>query len=296
MMTSHPAPEPAAVDPAAVERFLEDAFAENYQLLKVESGRGLSPEGRRFAWNQVRLYWLKLAGIAQTVTDTEVRLTLPNQRTPRGRPYAIDGIVDIVRGEGYTVMYDIKSYEADSIRRDEALYRLCKEQLDVYAHIWQTLRREVLRETAIIATRFPKKVADALADPDPGRLAWALAQWAPIVDMEFDPSHVHDTIAEFGRVVDRIEDEPFAPRSLEDLERREGGTRQRFANSVCRNCDARFSCASYRQWALRDSSHIDEGTRRYFEDIAPDDEIDDLRTANLEATPEARELTEDFLT
>ncbi|MCR4415687.1 MAG: porin, partial [Thermoguttaceae bacterium] len=34
--------------------------------------------------------------ITERVTDTEVRLSLPQQRTPKGRVFAIEGIVDIV--------------------------------------------------------------------------------------------------------------------------------------------------------------------------------------------------------
>ncbi|NLE75136.1 MAG: PD-(D/E)XK nuclease family protein [Chloroflexi bacterium] len=281
---------PQALD-AEIEEFLERSFDDNYQRLLGETGRGLSPDGRQFARQQVLLYWRKLSEVARTITDTEVRLTLPNQRTPQGRPYAIEGIVDIVREEGYTVLYDIKSLDADHIRQLKEWY---EKQLNVYAYIWQTLRRERLNQTAIIATSFPTKVAEALASGDAGHLAYALAQWNPIIPLDFHPSRVGETIAEFGAAVDAIEEGRFAPRPVEDLSLQEGPGGQQFATAVCRNCDARFSCASYRQWALGSTSRVERDLRRHFEDTGDDADQEAWRTANLEATPTAADLLGDF--
>ncbi|MBC8446568.1 MAG: PD-(D/E)XK nuclease family protein [Chloroflexi bacterium] len=275
-----------------IEEFLQRSFADNYERLKTEEGRGLSPDGRQFAWNQVQLYWRKLSEVARTITDTEVRLTLPNQRTPQGRGYAIEGVVDIVREEGYTVMYDIKSQDADRIRQHPENY---EKQLNVYAYIWQTLRGEPLQQTAIIATTFPPNVARALESGDEGHLAYALAQWNPIIPLEFNPARVEETVGEFGAVVDAIEGGCFAPRDVQHLDLREGPRGDRFATAVCRNCDARFSCASYRQWALGSTSHIERAVRRYFEDFGGDEEQDAWRTANLEATPPEADLQFDFV-
>jgi hypothetical protein len=275
-----------------IEEFLKRSFEDNYERLKTETGRGLSPDGREFARRQVLLYWRKLSDVARTITDTEVRLTLPNQRTPRGRGYAIEGIVDIVREEGYTVMYDIKSVDADNIRHIIDLYQ---KQLNVYAYIWQTLRGEPLRETAIIATSFPDRVREAWESDDEGHLAYALAQWNPIIPLDFNPERVGETVEEFGAVVDAIEEGCFAARDVEYLDVREGARGERFATAVCRNCDARFSCPSYREWALSSSSHIERAVQRYFEDFGPDEEQESWRTANLEATPPDEDLRDDFL-
>ena len=271
--------------------FLERSFAENYERLRIEEGRGLSPDGRLYAWRQVQLYWRKLSDVARTITDTEVRLTLPDQESPQGRSYAIEGIVDIVREHGYTVMYDIKSLEAEHIRMHAATY---EKQLNVYAHIWQSLRGEPLQQTAIIATGFPQAVARALEANDEGYLAYALAQWNPLVPLDFDPDRVADTVAEFGDVVDAIEDGRFVARPVEHLDLREGPRGDRFATAVCRNCDARFSCASYREWALGSSSHIERDVRQYLEDYGGDEDLDSWRTANLEVTPDGDELVKEW--
>jgi len=269
-----------------VEDFLDQVFEENYQALRLEAGRALAPNIKQAARQQVALYWRKLRGIAESVTDTEVRLILPNQHSPHGRSYAIEGVVDIVREEGYTVMYDIKSLDADYVRANKDWF---ERQLNVYAHIWQNLRGEALKQTAIIATAYPETVERALDSGDEGYLAYAMAQWNPIVQLDFDASHVDETIEEFGQVVDKSEEGDFAPPPPEHLDARQGATQKRFATGVCRNCEARFSCSSYRQWASGPGRRGTQLMREYF----VDDEH--WREVNLEETPQRDALFRDFL-
>ena len=73
--------------PSMTERDLKDMFEQNFEHLRAENGHSLSPEVREAAWQQVRLYWSRLRHIAEAVTDTEVELSLPNQKTPKGRPF-----------------------------------------------------------------------------------------------------------------------------------------------------------------------------------------------------------------
>jgi hypothetical protein len=75
--------------------------------------------------------------VTENVTDTEVPLVLPNQKAPKGRHYNIEDVVDILRELGRTVMYDIKTQDAEYVRENRDLY---EKQLNVYAHIWQELR------------------------------------------------------------------------------------------------------------------------------------------------------------
>jgi hypothetical protein len=125
-----------AEDPFAdIEAFIRQVFEENFELLAAESGHVISAESRAAALQQVLLYWRKLRHVAERVTDTEVHLTLPGQRSPRGREYSIEGVVDIVREDDRVVMYDIKTHEADYVRANLDLYR---QQLNVYAHIWRS--------------------------------------------------------------------------------------------------------------------------------------------------------------
>jgi hypothetical protein len=285
-------------DPAyelELEAYIRQVFEQNYEELRLDSGHAISPDVKRTALNQVLLYWRVLRDIAENVTDTEVRLSLPGQETPRGRDYTIEGVVDILREEDRTVMYDIKTHNADYVRANIGLY---EQQLNVYAHIWKELRKQRLDEMAVIATDFPDAVRDALADENDDELAYALSQWQPLVPIEFDPRRLEETVKEFGQVVDAIEDGRFVPPPLEKLQKHMPGMRNiRFGTHVCRNCDARFSCVSYRQYAwLGGKQTADRAIMQYLQEALTDAEQESWRSANLEVALDANTLNTDFTT
>jgi hypothetical protein len=233
--------------PSVTESELKDMFERNFEALRAENGHSLSPQVREAAWQQVRLYWVRLRHIAEAVTDTEVELSLPNQKTPKGHPFCIEGIVDIVREDERVTMYDIKTHDLDFVRSNCEFYQ---DQLNIYAHIWQQLRGQRLDDAAIIATPPPDKVLGALRTGDPARIEAALSEWDPIVPIHFDAAKMQKTVVQFAQAVDAIEDHKFTPPGLEVLEQRNPDGRS-FAQRVCRNCDVRFSCASYRFYARK---------------------------------------------
>jgi hypothetical protein len=272
-----------------IEAFIREAFEQNYELLRLEGGSALTEDVKRAALEQALMYWRKLRDLAETVTDTEVRLNLPGQTTPLGRQFAITGVVDIVRDDQRTVMYDIKTHDATYVRGHVGVY---EQQLNVYAHIWHELRGEPLDEAAIVATTCPDKLREALESGDEEGVARELLEWQPVVGVPFDASSVEATIQEFGQVVDAIEEGDFAPLPVEDLQRMYG--RKLFATRVCSNCDARFSCASYRKYALKGRGRAEQRFREYFGDPGTDLERERWRTTNLEVARDAEELVEDF--
>lgn len=228
-----------------LETLIREAFDANYDMMRAEEGRPIAPEARETALQHVRLYWRLMRDVAENVTDTEVKLSLPNQTSPGRRSFTIQGVVDIVRDGDRTMMYDIKTHDAAYVRGNKAVYA---DQLNVYAHIWHKLRGRPLDGCAVIATSYPDSVKRALAAEDETELDAALAQWKPLVDIPFDLSQVDRTIDRFGHVVDDIEARRFAPPPVTRLaEVIEDG--ETFATRVCRNCDARYSCAAYRQYA-----------------------------------------------
>lgn len=281
-------------DLIGMEAFLREAFEQNYEELRLESGHAIAPDVKATALNQVILYWRKLNEIAQNVTDTEVRLSLPNQKTPEKRTYTIEGVVDILRDNERTVMYDIKTHNAEYVRSNLDVY---EQQLNVYAHIWQNLRGQPLHSTAIIATDYPDHVREALSSENEERIVHALHEWDPVVPIRFDPRKVEETIARFGEVVDDIENGVFAPPPLERLNELVEGIKYkvRFATNVCRNCDARFSCKSYREYAWRSGRKTNDAPMtQYFEEVLPDEEQEAWRSSNLEAQPSQTDLRADF--
>ena len=233
--------------PTMTEKELKDMFEQNFERLRAENGHSLSPEVRGAAWQQVRLYWLRLHRVAESVTDTEVKLSLPNQETPKGRTFCIEGIVDIVRESDRVTMYDIKTHDLEFVRSNLEFY---EDQLNVYAHIWQQLRGQRLDEAAIIATPPPDEVLNAVRTGDPALIETTLRKWEPVVPIPFDALKVKKTVDQFARAVDSIEDREFGPPGLETLEQRNPDGRN-FAQRVCRNCDVRFSCFSYRSYASK---------------------------------------------
>ncbi len=266
----------------AVAVLIEEAFERNLAELQADRGHALAPDVRATALNQVKLYWKRLREIAERVTNTEVRLSLPGQETTGGREFNIEGVVDIVRERDRTVLYDIKTHDADEIRGSLDEYA---KQLNVYAHIWQGLRGERLDETAVICTRYPRAVEEALLGGDDAALEKAMATWEPVIPIPFDAKRVDEIIREFGGVVDRIEDHRFEPRDLATLKTREPGLRTVFAVAVCRNCDARFSCQSYRDYALGSTAATEGRFRQYIEETSDDLEQEATRVAALDASP-----------
>jgi hypothetical protein len=256
-------PTNRAITDAEVEDRIREFFDRNYDLLRQEGGHVLAEGAKRQALEQSLLYWRKLKAIATSVTETEVKLALPGLKTPKGRPFVLEGIVDIVREGDEVRMYDLKTHEAREVRAERELY---EDQLNVYAHIWKGIRGQSLDGTAIVATRLPPELREALRARDPEAINAAVASWDPVVDLPFDESKVARTITDFGRCVDAIEDGEFAPPSPKKLGKPRGTRRRKdhgdapgsgaereptFAEIHCRNCDARSSCASYRAYLKR---------------------------------------------
>ena len=137
-----------SVKPDNIEKYIREAFENNSERMRFESGHALAPQTKKAALDQVLLYWRRLRDVAEKVTETEVRLHLPNQTTPKGRKFNIEGVVDIVQEGEKTIMYDLKTHDADFVRANLSSYG---GQLNVYAYIWQKLRGLRLDETALLS-------------------------------------------------------------------------------------------------------------------------------------------------
>ena len=263
-------------------RVIDEFFDQNVADLAAEGTHALSPWIREVARLQVHMYWIKLRGIAEKVTDTEVKLQLPAQKSPAGRTFGIEGVVDIVREDGNVTMYDIKTHDSQYIRDNIGEY---EKQLNVYAHIWQNLRGEPLDETAVICTQLPKDVETAMKSNNAKAMVIAMANWDPVIPVAFDQERVEKTIAEFGTIVDRIEAHEFTPPSPDKLREILPGTRTRFAIYVCRNCDARYSCRSYQEYAKLSRGAKESHVAQFLNDYGDEDSVEDFTLAALDSSP-----------
>jgi len=260
-----------------IEEKICELFEQNYQLLRLEGGHALTEDIKEQALDQVLLYWRKLKDLALKVTDAEVRLSLPNQISPHGRAFSIEGVVDIVREGDVTQMYDVKTHDVVYIKENIELY---EQQLNVYAYVWHELRKNTLDMTAVISTSLPKDVKSALRSGDDAQLQRAMTAWNPVIPIAIAHDKVKQTIKEFGAVVDCIEDGKFRPPTVDDLLEIVAGTNQTFATNVCRNCDGRFSCESYREYARGATKGKVREFVKYFESSLDRDEQEDWLSGN----------------
>lgn len=272
---THPIPTEAEI-----ETYLRRWFEDNFQALKLEGGHSLSPDVKAIAFNQVLFYWRKLRAVAEKVTDTEVKLNLPNQISPAGRTFGIEGVVDVVRAEGRVTLYDIKTHDAAAIHGNVGEYA---RQLNVYAHIWQNLRGQPLDEMAVICTEYPAAMRYALQSGDEGRLAYELDRWEPLIPIDFDAAAIDQAVQALGAVVDQIEEHQFAAPPVKKLWEQSPGAKARFAIHVCQNCDARFSCTAYREYIRDSHGNFESSFRQYLEDFGDEPERDRRRLLAVEA-------------
>jgi hypothetical protein len=252
-----------------IEDELQKMFEINYESLKLHGGHSLTPEVREAAWNQVLYYFKKLRNqVAEKVTKTEVKLTLPEQETPEGRHFTIEGVVDIVIENDETWMYDFKTHEAGYIKKNKEMY---EQQLNVYAYIWEHLRNNKLDHTAIISTVLPIGLRNALRDRPiiPEKIKAEIDKWEPVIPLDFSHKKINETIKEFGAVVDNIQGRVFKPASPETLDSASDGS-VKFVTRYCVNCDGRFSCSSYRKYVTKITGRSQADFKRYYS--AYDDE------------------------
>jgi hypothetical protein len=261
-----------------IEAQIRDIFERNYEIIKLEGGHALTPAVKSAALDQVIFYFRKMRNLAEKVTDTEVKLTLPDQLTPAGRRFTIEGVVDIVREDDEVWMYDIKTHDPDYITGNKQFY---EKQLNVYAYIYENLRGNKLDYTAIISTAFPANMKAAVDSGDIKRIEQELPKWNPLIDIPFDQSKVQATIQDFGEVVDKIETNCFEPPPLDVLQSKIEGTNTIFASRICRNCDARYSCEAYREYALQTGTRTQSNFKKYFEDFGSYQEQEEFLTANI---------------
>lgn len=258
---------------------IKEYFEDNYETMRLEGGHAITEDVKQLALTQVLLYFEKMQDVARKVTHTEVKLTLPDQKTPKGRNFTIEGVVDIVRDDDETWMYDIKTHDPEYINSNKGLY---EKQLNVYAHIWQELRKEELDQTAIISTAFPQPLKQAYLLNDIFRIKHEMAKWQPLIPIPFIQENVKDTVYDFACIVDEIEDKKFHPASIDELTSKMEGTSALFATRVCRNCDARFSCSSYREYAVGKGKGERGNFKKYFEDFGSDTDQEEWVNSNLQ--------------
>lgn len=261
-----------------IEDRLREIFEENFEFIRAEGGHSITDFIKEEAFQQILCYFRKNIRLIDQITDAEVKLTLPGLETPlKKRPFTIEGVIDIIREGDEVWMYDLKTHDRFAIENNKPYYR---EQLNVYAYIWKSLLGNRLDNTAIISTALPSGLKGALRAGVKEQIAFEMERWDPVIPLGYSEDEVEAMIDDFGRTVDAIEDHEFAAPGLEKLLEKEEGGRGVFATRVCRNCDARYSCPSFRDYA-RQSDSRNQGFRKYFDDYGTDYTTDEYIEGNL---------------
>ena len=272
--------------------FIRSRMDENIRSLLSESGQRVNPSVKLAAERQALAYWITMQSIAEKVTETEVKLALPECVSPAGRRFTIEGVVDIIRDEDGLEIFDIKSMPASYVLTNKPKFQ---EQLNVYAHILSNLKGVKVKRAAIIATGPEDQLRAELRRTEipASELQSLLSRLNPLVEMELCEESIADTIARFGKVIDRIESGDFRPRPAADLDR--GGDANssgaKFGVDVCRNCDVRFSCDSYRAFRKMPNStkrirSKEKAVWQFFLDCGDENEIGDELDSNTQLSQE----------
>jgi hypothetical protein len=262
---------------AEIEAFLEERFLDNLSILETEGQLRLNAFVREQALLQVKLYWAKLKDLALRVTQSEVPISLSNLKTEEGRSYTIQGVADIVEEGDKNILYDIKTHDPDFVRHNIGRY---EAQLNIYAKVWAERSGSAIDGTAVIATPVPGKLRYAIQDGEPEKIARALEEWNPVIPVTSDDSGVQKTLDEFSKTVDAIESCRFDPAPLSELEASFSGT-STFGRQVCRNCDIRFACDSYRAYALRQRRLSTDDLLELLRDLGDDKDAQAFKTLSF---------------
>ena len=231
---------------------IREFFEEDFNILRESAGHTISRNQKEMALQQVLCYWRKNRDIIQKMTRSEVKLNLPEQKTPQKKiPYTIEGVVDIVQEGDETWLYDLKTHPIEQIKGTPKNY---KEQLSIYGYIWQKLQGNRLDNTAIISTPVPEDLQRALRHDDENAVSRLMEKWEPIIPFGYSEDEVADIIEKFGNTVEKIENLEFAAPPVEVLNTRQDGMKSAFGTHVCRNCDVRYSCKSFREFIMNSRS------------------------------------------
>lgn len=266
-----------------IESFIEDTFRNNVNVLETEQQLRLNAYVREQALLQVKLYWKKMRELALRVSKSEVPVTLSNQSTPENRRYTIHGVADIIEEENKTIIYDIKTHDPDYIKHNKEKY---EAQLNIYAKIWKDVTGKNVDGTAVIATPVPNKIRFAIQEGNIPLLERSMAEWDPIIQLVCKEENVAETLAEFGRIVDCIENRQFDPVSLDVLNEAIAGGNTKFAVRICRNCDIRFACDSYRSYSLKQRSRSVDDIITLMKDLGDEKDVQKFRSLAFEEDEE----------
>ena len=113
-----------------IEEFIRLRLKENLKVMQAETGQRVNQSVVIAAERQALAYWYTMRKLAERITETEVKLSLPECSSPKGRTFTIEGVVDIVQEDAGMSIYDIKTMPRDYVEKNKLEFAM---QLNVYS-------------------------------------------------------------------------------------------------------------------------------------------------------------------
>lgn len=187
-------------------------FDVNYNLIAKKERVYLAPSTQKAALAHVLRYYEKEKAHFDRLREAEVGISLVKDA------YILKGNVDLIRGEGETVeIIDFKTEKKLDLDRDRDQLKRYQRQLEVYAHLVEERTGQKVSKMHLYYT-----------GEDGGN---------PYVTFTKDDKNIGKTIAEFDRIVDRIERKDYGMKSRPD--------------KMCPDCDMRPYCDN-KNWKFQE--------------------------------------------
>ena len=214
-------------------RRLRDTFEKELNSMEAEVGRPLPQSLKRLAYAHVENHAKNNPHLLGPAFQPEVKMRLSGLYSPDShRPYGIQGTIDLLRHDDEIALYDMKTQHPMQILED---WELLSHQLQIYAHMCQTLLGKAVNHARIVSTahHIYKNSQNNHRDS--------------FMSVDVSPEAIQNALNHFGSVVEAIENQRFSPPPIHRLFSR-SGKNARFANQVCLECDLHPSCRSYQKY------------------------------------------------
>jgi DNA helicase II / ATP-dependent DNA helicase PcrA len=184
-------------------RQIEEWFETNYHYLSRRERQYLNELAKGAALRHVQRYVQRERRHFDRLKEAEVDISMVKDT------YILSGSVDLIRGEGDTVeLIDFKAEKKPDLVRDRERLQQYRKQLEVYAHLVEERTGYRVSRTHLYYT-----------GEESGN---------PFISWDKDSRAIDRTMADFDRIVGRIEDRDYR------MKARPG--------KRCEDCDMRFYC------------------------------------------------------
>ncbi|HEY8592735.1 MAG TPA: ATP-dependent DNA helicase [Sphingomicrobium sp.] len=182
---------------------VQEWFETNYHYLSRRERQYLNQLAKDAALRHVERYVKRERRHFDRLKEAEVDISMVKDT------YILSGSVDLIRGEGDTVeLIDFKAEKKPDLVRDRERLQQYRKQLEVYAHLVEERTGQTVSRTHLYYT-----------GEESGN---------PFISWDKDSKAIDRTIADFDRIVGRIEARDYRMKSR--------------PGKRCEDCDARFYC------------------------------------------------------